>query len=115
MNLVFVANVDGTDFVAKTAGLDPAETLVIVISKTFTTAETMKNAADVPKQWMHKALGTRPEVIKEHFIAVSTAAEKVKAFGIDPANMFGFWDWVGGRYSATSAVGAVPLSLIPWL
>jgi glucose-6-phosphate isomerase len=104
--LVFVANVDGTDFARKTAGLDPKDTLVIVISKTFTTAETMKNA-EAAKAW----IGNSPEVIKRHFIAVSTAADKVKAFGIDPANMFGFWDWVGGRYSATSAVGAVPLSL----
>ncbi|MFA5114084.1 MAG: glucose-6-phosphate isomerase [Candidatus Margulisiibacteriota bacterium] len=108
--LRFVANVDGTDFARKTAGLDPKDTLVIIISKTFTTAETMKNA-ETAKAWMRKALGASPEVIKQHFIAVSTAADKVKAFGIDPANMFGFWDWVGGRYSATSAVGAVPLAL----
>jgi glucose-6-phosphate isomerase len=108
--LVFVANVDGTDFARKTAGLDPKDTLVIVISKTFTTAETMKNA-ETAKKWLQAALGTSPEVIKKHFIAVSTAKDKVEAFGIDPENMFGFWDWVGGRYSATSAVGAVPLSL----
>jgi glucose-6-phosphate isomerase len=110
MRLRFVANVDGTDFAKKTADLDPAETLVIVISKTFTTAETMKNA-QTAKKWMKDALGPEPEVIKRHFIAVSTAKEKVEAFGIDSQNMFGFWDWVGGRYSATSAVGAVPLSL----
>ncbi len=108
--LVFVANVDGTDFARKTAGLDPKDTLIVVISKTFTTAETMKNA-ETAKAWLQKTLGASPEVIKQHFIAVSTAEEKVKAFGIDPENMFGFWDWVGGRYSATSAVGAVPLSL----
>ena len=108
--LVFVANVDGTDFARKTAGLDPKDTLVIVISKTFTTAETMKNA-ETAKAWLQKALGNSPEVIKQHFIAVSTAKDKVAAFGIDPENMFGFWDWVGGRYSATSAVGAVPLTL----
>ena len=110
MKLVFVANVDGTDFARKTAELDPSETLVIIVSKTFTTAETLKNAI-AAKNWMINALGTSPEVIKEHFIAVSTAKEKVEAFGIDPKNMFEFWDWVGGRYSATSAVGAVPLSL----
>ncbi|MFA6431033.1 MAG: glucose-6-phosphate isomerase [Candidatus Margulisiibacteriota bacterium] len=110
MKLVFVANVDGTDFAKKTAGLDPAETLVIIVSKTFTTAETLKNAI-AAKKWMIKSLGASPEIIKKHFIAVSTAKEKVEAFGIDPENMFGFWDWVGGRYSATSAVGAVPLSL----
>lgn len=108
--LIFVANVDGTDFVRKTAGLEPKDTLVVVISKTFTTAETMKNA-ETAKTWIQKALGTSPEVIKKHFIAVSTAQDKVEAFGIDSENMFGFWDWVGGRYSATSAVGAVPLSL----
>jgi len=108
--LVFVANVDGTDFARKTAGLDPKDTLVVLISKTFTTAETMKNA-ETAKRWLQSSLGNSPEIIKKHFIAVSTAEDKVKAFGIDPANMFGFWDWVGGRYSATSAVGAVPLSL----
>lgn len=108
--LVFIANVDGTDFARKTAELDPEDTLVIIISKTFTTAETMKNA-ETAKKWIQKTLGTSPEVVKKHFIAVSTAKDKVEAFGIDPENMFGFWDWVGGRYSATSAVGAVPLSL----
>ena len=114
MNLVFLANVDGTDFARKTQGLKADETLVIVISKTFTTAETMKNAETV-KKWMLKELAPSGveglEVIKKHFIAVSTAKEKVGAFGIDTNNMFGFWDWVGGRFSATSAVGAVPLSL----
>jgi len=110
MNLIFVANVDGTDFVRKTRGIYADETLVIVISKTFTTAETMKNA-ETAKQWVIKNVGSSPEVIRKHFIAVSTAKEKVEAFGIDPDNMFGFWDWVGGRFSATSAVGAAPLSL----
>jgi glucose-6-phosphate isomerase len=108
--LRFVANVDGTDFARKTADLNPADTLIIIISKTFTTAETMKNA-ETAKKWLQKVLGNSPEVIKKHFIAVSTAQDKVEAFGIDPENMFCFWDWVGGRYSATSAVGAVPLSL----
>jgi len=110
MNLRFIANVDGTDFVEKTAGLNPEETMVVVISKTFTTAETMKNA-QTAKEWITLHLGSDPEIIKKHFVAVSTAKEKVEAFGIDPENMFGFWDWVGGRYSATSAVGGVPLSL----
>ncbi len=110
MKLEFVANVDGTDFAEKTAGLDPEETLVVVVSKTFTTAETMKNA-ETAKKWVLEGLKNHPNAIKKHFVAVSTAKEKVEAFGIDPANMFGFWDWVGGRYSATSAVGGVPLSL----
>ena len=110
MNLYFIANVDPTDFARKTSGLNPAETLVIIVSKTFTTAETMANARAV-KKWMTDSLGEDPEVIKKHFIAVSTAKDKVEEFGIDPENMFGFWDWVGGRFSATSAVGGVPLSL----
>lgn len=108
--LRFIANVDGTDFAQKTAGLKPEETLFIIISKTFTTAETMKNA-ETAKRWIQEKLGNLPEVIKKHFVAVSTAKDKVAAFGIDPENMFIFWDWVGGRFSATSAVGAVPLSL----
>lgn len=110
MNLYFIANVDPTDFARKTERLNPAETLVIIVSKTFTTAETMANARAM-KKWMTDSLGSDPEVIKKHFIAVSTAKEKVENFGIDPENMFGFWDWVGGRFSATSAVGGVPLSL----
>lgn len=109
-NLRFIANVDGTDFAQKTADLRPEDTLFIIISKTFTTAETMKNA-ETAKRWVQEKLGNSPEVIKKHFVAVSTAKEKVEAFGIDPENMFIFWDWVGGRFSATSAVGAVPLSL----
>ncbi|MFA5103825.1 MAG: glucose-6-phosphate isomerase [Candidatus Margulisiibacteriota bacterium] len=110
MKLFFVANVDGTDFAVKTAGLDREETLFVIVSKTFTTAETMKNAS-AAKRWMAEKLGEGPDVIKKHFVAVSTAADKVKAFGIDTENMFGFWDFVGGRFSATSAVGGVPLSL----
>lgn len=110
MNLVFIANIDGTDFEEKTASLDPAETMVIIVSKTFTTAETMHNARTA-KQWLLAGLKNNPEAIKKHFVAVSTAKEKVEAFGIDPQNMFGFWDWVGGRFSATSAVGVLPLSL----
>ncbi|MFH1361641.1 MAG: glucose-6-phosphate isomerase, partial [bacterium] len=113
MNLRFVANVDGTDFAQKTADLDPEETMFIIVSKTFTTAETMMNA-NTAKAWMLEKLSGQAapkEIIKKHFVAASTAAEKVSAFGIDTANMFGFWDWVGGRYSATSAVGMLPLSL----
>jgi len=110
MTLKFVANVDGTDFVQKTGGLNPEETLFVIISKTFTTAETIKNA-NTAKKWMTDKLGNSPDVISKHFIAVSTAKELVKKFGIDPGNMFEFWDWVGGRFSATSAVGGVPLSL----
>ncbi|MFH1386607.1 MAG: glucose-6-phosphate isomerase [bacterium] len=110
MKLIFVANIDGTDFKEKTEDLNPEETLFIIVSKTFTTAETMHNARTA-KAWLLKGLNNNPEAIKKHFAAVSTAKDKVEAFGIDPANMFGFWDWVGGRFSATSAVGALPLSL----
>lgn len=110
MKVVFVANIDGTDFEEKTAGLDAETTMVVVISKTFTTAETMQNARTA-KKWMLEKLNNHPQAIKQHFIAVSTAKDKVEAFGIDPANMFIFWDWVGGRFSSSSAVGAVPLSL----
>jgi len=110
MNLRFVANVDSADFANKIQDLNPEETMCVIVSKTFTTAETMKNA-ETARDWMMSKLGDKPEVISKHFVAVSTATEKVNAFGIDPANMFGFWDWGGGRYSATSAVGGVPLSL----
>ncbi|MBU0629849.1 MAG: glucose-6-phosphate isomerase [Candidatus Margulisbacteria bacterium] len=110
MNLLFIANIDGTDFEEKISGLDPEETMVIVVSKTFTTAETMHNARTA-KKWVLAGLKDHPESIKKHFVAVSTAKDKVETFGIDPANMFGFWDWVGGRFSATSAVGLLPLSL----
>ncbi len=99
----FVSNVDGTDFVEATRDLDPAETLFIVSSKTFTTLETMTNAKSA-RAWCLKALGDERAIAK-HFVAVSTNAEKVREFGIDPANMFGFWDWVGGRYSMDSAIG----------
>jgi len=94
----FVSNVDGTDFVEATRDLKPAETLFIVASKTFTTQETMTNALTA-RQW----LGNLP--VHEHFVAISTNESEVKKFGIDPKNMFGFWDWVGGRYSMTSAIG----------
>jgi glucose-6-phosphate isomerase len=100
----FVSNVDGIDFVEATRDLNPAETLFIVSSKTFTTLETMTNAQSA-RQWLLKGLGGEAEAVAKHFVAVSTNAEKVSAFGIDTANMFGFWDWVGGRYSMDSAIG----------
>jgi len=100
----FVSNVDGIDFVEATRDLDPAETLFIVSSKTFTTLETMTNAHSA-RDWSLAGLGGDVQVVAKHFVAVSTNAEKVSAFGIDTANMFGFWDWVGGRYSMDSAIG----------
>jgi len=100
----FVSNVDGADFVEATHDLDPAETLFIVSSKTFTTLETMTNAQSA-RDWLLNGLGGDSKAVAKHFVAVSTNAEKVSAFGIDPANMFGFWDWVGGRYSMDSAIG----------
>jgi glucose-6-phosphate isomerase len=100
----FVSNVDGIDFVEATRDLDPAETLFIVSSKTFTTLETMTNAESA-RAWLLKGLGGKTEAVAKHFVAVSTNAEKVSAFGIDTENMFGFWDWVGGRYSMDSAIG----------
>ena len=100
----FVSNVDGIDFVEATRDLDPAETLFIVSSKTFTTLETMTNAESA-RDWLLNRLGGDSEAVAKHFVAVSTNAEKVSAFGIDTANMFGFWDWVGGRYSMDSAIG----------
>ena len=100
----FVSNVDGTDFVEATHDLDPAETLFIVSSKTFTTLETMTNAGSA-RDWALAGLGGDTKAVARHFVAVSTNAEKVSAFGIDTENMFGFWDWVGGRYSMDSAIG----------
>jgi len=99
----FVSNVDGTDFAEATRDLDPAETLFIIASKTFTTQETMTNAASA-RQWVLAAMPDEA-AIAHHFVAVSTAADKVSAFGVDLDNMFGFWDWVGGRYSMDSAIG----------
>ena len=99
----FVANVDGADLEAALTGLDPARTLFVVCSKTFTTAETLANAS-AARSWLVDALGDDGAVAR-HFAAVSTNADEVRAFGIDADNMFGFWDWVGGRYSLTSAVG----------
>src|SRR5712672_3075180 len=104
LNFRFVSNVDGADFVEATHDLNPAETLFIVSSKTFTTQETMTNAQSA-RDWLLKGLGGNPKAVAKHFVAVSTNAEKVSAFGIDTANMFGFWDWVGGRYSMDSAIG----------
>jgi len=104
MTFRFVSNVDGIDFVEATRDLDPAETLFIVSSKTFTTLETMTNAQSA-RDWSLSGLGGDLKAVAKHFVAVSTNAEKVSAFGIDTANMFGFWDWVGGRYSMDSAIG----------
>ena len=99
----FVSNVDGTDFAEATHDLAPDETLFIISSKTFTTLETMTNA-HTAREWTLKALGDEIAIAK-HFVAVSTNAAEVRKFGIDTANMFGFWDWVGGRYSMDSAIG----------
>jgi glucose-6-phosphate isomerase len=99
----FVSNVDGTDFAEATRDLDPAETLFIIASKTFTTQETMTNAASA-REWVLAAMPDEA-AIAQHFVAVSTAADEVLAFGVDLDNMFGFWDWVGGRYSMDSAIG----------
>jgi len=100
----FVSNVDGTDFVEATRDLAPEETLFIISSKTFTTLETMTNA-QTARDWLLNGLGGDAKAVAKHFVAVSTNAEKVSGFGIDTANMFGFWDWVGGRYSMDSAIG----------
>jgi glucose-6-phosphate isomerase len=100
----FVSNVDGTDFTEATRDLDPAETLFIVSSKTFTTLETMTNAHSA-RSWSLAGLAGDEGSVAKHFVAVSTNAQEVKKFGIDTANMFGFWDWVGGRYSLDSAIG----------
>jgi glucose-6-phosphate isomerase len=104
MTFRFVSNVDGTDFAEAVIGLDPAETLFIISSKTFTTLETMTNA-NTAREWSLKGLGSDQSAVAKHFVAVSTNAKEVAKFGIDTANMFGFWDWVGGRYSMDSAIG----------
>jgi len=104
MRFHFVSNIDGTDFTEAVCDLDPAETLFIVSSKTFTTLETMTNA-HTAREWTLKGLGGEEAAIAKHFVAVSTNAAEVSKFGIDVANMFGFWDWVGGRYSMDSAIG----------
>jgi glucose-6-phosphate isomerase len=107
----FVSNVDGIDFHEATHDLNPAETLFIISSKTFTTLETMTNAQSA-RDWLLAGLGGDKSAVAKHFVAVSTNAEKVSAFGIDTANMFGFWDWVGGRYSMDSAIGLSTLLAI---
>ncbi|MGX7681915.1 glucose-6-phosphate isomerase [Jatrophihabitans sp. DSM 45814] len=111
LTMRFISNIDGTDFVEKTLDLDPAETLFIVASKTFTTLETMTNA-HTARDWLLAGLSTSgapgsgdDTAVAKHFVALSTNAEKVSEFGIDTDNMFGFWDWVGGRYSMDSAIG----------
>ena len=104
MTFRFVSNVDGTDFAEETRDLDPEETLFVVSSKTFTTLETMTNA-QTAREWLVGGLGGAEEAVARHFVAVSTNAEGVAEFGIDTENMFGFWEWVGGRYSMDSAIG----------
>jgi glucose-6-phosphate isomerase len=104
LHCAFVSNVDSDDFAEAVRGLNPAETLFVISSKTFTTLETMTNA-HTAREWVLKGLGGDESAIAKHFVAVSTNAEKVREFGIDTANMFGFWDWVGGRYSMDSAIG----------
>jgi len=104
MTFRFVSNVDGTDFAEAVQDLDPTETLFIISSKTFTTLETMTNA-QTARDWALKGLGGDDKAVAKHFVAVSTNAAEVSKFGIDTANMFGFWDWVGGRYSMDSAIG----------
>ena len=104
MTFRFVSNVDGTDFAEAVVDLDPSETLFIVSSKTFTTLETMTNA-HTARDWALKGLGGDEKAVAKHFVAVSTNAAEVAKFGIDTQNMFGFWDWVGGRYSMDSAIG----------
>ncbi|MGN6255515.1 MAG: glucose-6-phosphate isomerase [Solirubrobacterales bacterium] len=104
MTFRFISNVDGTDFAEKTRDLDPAETLFVISSKTFTTLETMTNARTA-REWALAGLGGDEAAVAKHFVAVSTNAEEVSKFGIDTDNMFGFWEWVGGRYSMDSAIG----------
>jgi len=104
MTFRFVSNVDGTDFAEAVRDLDPAETLFIISSKTFTTLETMTNARTA-RDWLLASLNADESAVARHFVAVSTNAKEVAEFGIDTANMFGFWDWVGGRYSMDSAIG----------
>jgi glucose-6-phosphate isomerase len=111
MTFRFVSNVDGTDFVEAVQDLDAAETLFVVSSKTFTTLETMTNAKTA-RAWLQKGLTDGEKAVAKHFVAVSTNAAEVTKFGIDTANMFGFWDWVGGRYSMDSAIGLAPMLAI---
>ena len=106
--LRFLANVDPSDVWRATADLDPARTLVVIVSKTFTTAETMLNAKTL-RSWLTEALGDG--CVPKHMVAVSSALDLTEEFGVDSANVFGFWDWVGGRVSVSSAVGALPIAL----
>lgn len=109
--LRFLANVDPVDVLRATEGLNPEETLIIIISKTFTTAETIKNAVSL-KEWIKKGVkGDEKEVLAKHLCAVSTNLDLTSKFGILPERVFGFWDWVGGRFSVTSAVGVLPLAI----
>ena len=110
--LRFLANVDPVDVSRAIEGLDPANTLVVICSKTFTTAETMLNARTI-RQWLVSAFPDVDEatVVRQHVVAASASIEKTRAFGISDENVFGFWDWVGGRYSVCSAVGILPLAL----
>ena len=111
MTFRFVSNVDGTDFAEAVIDLDPAETLFIISSKTFTTLETITNAQSA-RAWSVAGFGGDESSVAKHFVAVSTNAEGVGKFGIDTANMFGFWDWVGGRYSMDSAIGLATMLAI---
>ena len=104
MRFRFVSNVDGTAIAEATRDLDPARTLFIVSSKTFSTFETVTNAKTA-RTWLLEGLGGDQSAVANHFVAISSNEDRVRAFGIDPANMFGFWDWVGGRYSMDSAIG----------
>lgn len=105
----FVSNVDPADLTAALHGLDPARTLFVVASKTFTTLETLSNAT-CARRWLTESLGE--QAVAQHFVAVSTNTEEVAAFGIDPVNMFGFWEWVGGRYSVCSSIGLAVMAAI---
>jgi len=111
MTFRFVSNIDGTDFAEAVLDLEAAETLFIVSSKTFTTLETMTNASTA-RAWLLQGLGAGDKAVASHFVAVSTNAAEVSKFGIDTANMFGFWDWVGGRYSMDSAIGLATMLAI---
>ena len=106
MTFRFVSNVDGTDFAEAVRDLNADETLFLVASKTFTTLETMTNA-HTARDWALAGLGGDEKAVAKHFVAISTNAKEVAKFGIDTENMFGFWDWVGGRYSMDSAIGLV--------
>lgn len=110
-SLHFLANVDPVDVKRALTGLDPEETMMIIVSKTFTTRETLVNAKTV-RTWLWDSLGNDDKVVAQHVIACSTNMEKTSEFGINPSNVFPFWDWVGGRYSVCSSVGALPLSLM---